>query len=281
MPAKKTNKSKKNESVKLKVTLAVLAALALTFILLAILWEPFEAENMTTYSTGLVGTYLHSRSVSDNAASAVSVLMFVIVSVAAYMLGSMNFAIMTSKALYNEDIRNYGSKNAGMTNMFRVYGKKAGFYTLLGDALKTATAVFLGRLLGGENIAYLAALFCVLGHIAPVKYRFKGGKGVLSSAIAILCLDPPIFLMLVVVFALVLLIWRYVSLASVIAAFVYPGLVICFSQLRAGTPPNIIPMGFAMFVGLFVIFMHRTNLQRISERTENKISFRRKDKEEK
>ena len=179
MPAKKTNKSKKNDSVKLNVTLAVLAALALTFILLAILWEPFEAENMTTYSTGLVGTYLHSRSVSDNAASAVSVLMFVIVSVAAYMLGSMNFAIMTSKALYNEDIRNYGSKNAGMTNMFRVYGKKAGFYTLLGDALKTATAVFLGRLLGGENIAYLAALFCVLGHIAPVKYRFKGGKGVL------------------------------------------------------------------------------------------------------
>ena len=128
MPAKKTNKSKKNDSVKLKVTLAVLAALALTFILLAILWEPFEAENMTTYSTGLVGTYLHSRSVSDNVASAVSVLMFVIVSVAAYMLGSMNFAIMTSKALYNEDIRNYGSKNAGMTNMFRVYGKKAGFF---------------------------------------------------------------------------------------------------------------------------------------------------------
>ena len=129
MPAKKTNKSKKNDSVKLNVTLAVLAALALTFILLAILWEPFEAENMTTYSTGLVGTYLHFRSVSDNVASTVSVLMFVIVSVAAYMLGSMNFAIMTSKALYNEDIRNYGSKNAGMTNMFRVYGKKAGFYT--------------------------------------------------------------------------------------------------------------------------------------------------------
>ena len=121
----------------------------------------------------------------------------------------------------------------------------------------------------------------MIGHVWPFQFKFKGGKGVLSSAIAILCLDPPIFLMLVVVFALVLLIWRYVSLASVIAAFVYPGLVIWFSQLRAGTPPNIIPMGFALFVGLFVIFMHRTNLQRISERTENKISFRRKDKEEK
>lgn len=281
MPAKKTNTQKKKNTARLNVTLAALAVSALTFILLAVFWEPFEAENMTTYSTGIVGTYLHSRTVSDNTATVLSVIMFVTVSVAAYMLGSMNFAIMTSRALYNEDIRNYGSKNAGMTNMFRVYGKKAGLYTLAGDALKTAAAVFLGRLLGGENIAYLAALFCVLGHIAPVKYRFKGGKGVLSSAIAILCLDPPVFAMLAVVFVLVLLIWRYVSLASVIAAFVYPGLVIWFSQLRAGTPPNIIPMGFALFVGLFVILMHRTNLQRISERTENKFSFRRKDREEK
>lgn len=267
-----------NKHKKLIIYLSALAFISLTCILLAIFWQPFKAENMSTYSAGIVGTYLTANEVSGGNTDAITVVMFLAVAVLSYCLGSINFAIMTSRELYNEDIRKYGSKNAGMTNMFRVYGKKAGIFTLLGDALKTSAAVFFGRLLGGETVAYLAAMFCVLGHIAPVKYKFKGGKGVLSSAIAILCLDPEIFAVLICVFALVLLIWRYVSLASVISAFVYPGLVWFFANLRLGTPPQLIPFVFSMFVGLFLILMHRSNLQRISERTENKFSFKKKNK---
>lgn len=267
-----------NKNKKLIIYLSALAIISLVCILLAIFWQPFHAENMTTYSAGVVGTYLTSNGVSEDLFAAVTAVMFAAVAAVAYTLGSINFAIMTSKALFNEDIRKYGSKNAGMTNMFRVYGKKAGIYTLVGDALKTSAAVFFGRLLGGETVAYLAAMFCVLGHIAPVKYKFKGGKGVLSSAIAILCLDPEVFLILICVFALVLLIWRYVSLASVISAFVYPGLVWFFSSLRLGTPPQLIPFVFSLFVGIFLILMHRSNLQRISERTESKFSFKKKKK---
>lgn len=102
---------------------------------------------------------------------------------AAYLLGSLNFAIIVSKKLYGKDIRKYGSHNAGMTNMFRTFGKKAGFLTLAGDADKALVSVLLGRLLLGEDGAYLAGLFCILGHIAPAYYRFKGGKGVVVTAV--------------------------------------------------------------------------------------------------
>lgn len=271
----------KKKGKKLITYISLLAVTAVICLVVALLFQPFKAEKMDTYSNGLVGTYLGSHDVSDVAYGIITAVTFALAAVAAYLLGSLNFAIITSRELYNEDIRNYGSKNAGMTNMFRIYGKKAGIYTLLGDALKTAAAIFFGRLLGGETVAYLAALFCVLGHVAPAKYKFKGGKGVLSSAIAILCLDPKIFLCLLVVFGLVLLLSRYVSLASVVSAFSYPGLVIFFAQNRFGTPPALIPLVFSLFVGLFVIFTHRSNLQRISERTESKISFKKKKKDEK
>lgn len=156
---------------------------------------------------------------------------------AAYLLGSLNFAIIVSKKLYGKDIRKYGSHNAGMTNMFRTFGKKAGLLTLAGDAGKALVSVLLGRLLLGEDGAYLAGLFCILGHIAPAYYRFKGGKGVVVTAVTVAIIDPVIFAVLVVVFALVFLIWRYVSLASVIAGVRLSGRGVhqrADSQRRAG-----------------------------------------------
>ena len=119
---------------------------------------------------------------------------------AAYLLGSLNFAIIVSKKLYGKDIRKYGSHNAGMTNMFRTFGKKAGLLTLAGDAGKALVSVLLGRLLLGEDGAYLAGLFCILGHIAPAYYRFKGGKGVVVTAVTVAIIDPVIFAVLVVEF---------------------------------------------------------------------------------
>ncbi len=274
--------SEKKNSKTLVIYFCTLGAVALGCLFASIFWQPFSVESvegkeLTTYSIGLAGTYIRSANPSEAVKSWIFVGELVFAAVVGYMLGSINFAIVTSKALYNDDIRKYGSKNAGMTNMFRVYGKKGGLNTLLGDSLKTAATVFSARLIGGESVAYLAAMFCVLGHIAPAKYKFKGGKGVLSSAIAILCLDPAIFGVLVIIFAVVLLIWRYVSLASVISAFAYPAFVVIFTQIRQGRTPDIFQLGFAIFVGLFVIFSHRTNLERINQRTESKI-FSKKSK---
>ena len=197
---------------------------------------------------------------------------------AAYLLGSLNFAIIVSKKLYGKDIRKYGSHNAGVTNMFRTFGKKAGFLTLAGDAGKALVSVLLGRLLLGEDGAYLAGLFCILGHIAPAYYRFKGGKGVVVTAVTVAIIDPVIFAVLVVVFALVFLIWRYVSLASVIAAFVYPGAVFISAQIRSGGQgmPYMTAMLFSAFVALLILFLHRENIKRIFERTESKVYFRKK-----
>lgn len=201
----------------------------------------------------------------------------VLIVAAAYLLGSLNFAIILSKKLYGKDIRKYGSHNAGMTNMFRTFGRKAGLLTLAGDAGKALVSVLLGRLLLGEDGAYLAGLFCILGHIAPVYYRFRGGKAVVVTAVTVAAIDPVIFAVLVVVFAVVFLIWRYVSLASVIAAFVYPGAVYISAQIRSGGQgtPYLTAILFSTFVGLLIIFLHRENIKRIYNKTESKVHFRK------
>ena len=107
-----------------------------------------------------------------------------------YLLGSISSAVIVSRALYSDDIRRHGSGNAGMTNMFRTWGKKAGILTLVGDVVKTAVAVVLGYLWLGYMGAYLAGLFCMLGHMFPVFYKFRGGKGVLVAAVTIMLTEP-------------------------------------------------------------------------------------------
>ena len=98
-----------------------------------------------------------------------------------YLLGSLSSAVIVSRALFSDDVRSHGSGNAGMTNMFRTYGKKAGVLTLCGDVLKTVVATLLGYLWLGYIGAYLSGLFCMLGHMFPVFYKFRGGKGVTTS----------------------------------------------------------------------------------------------------
>ncbi len=195
-----------------------------------------------------------------------------------YLLGSINSAIIVSGKMFGKDIRNYGSGNAGLTNMLRVFGKKAALFTLLGDMLKAAVAVLLGALVcySSSEGAYLAALFCVLGHIAPVYYKFKGGKGVLAAATTILLLDPVVFLLLILTFALVLFLFRYVSLASVLAAFLYPAYIYVINLVLIGTAPGIFKTLFAVVMAAMVIFMHRKNIERIGKGTENRFSFKSK-----
>ena len=146
------------------------------------------------------------------------VLCYLITALAAYALGSLNFAVIISKVKYHDDIRKYGSGNAGMTNMLRTYGKVDAALTFAGDMLKTMVAIVIGMLLVGTvgSGNYVAGFFAILGHVYPVYYRFKGGKGVVAAATTILMLDPRIFLILVVLFILIVAIWRYISLGSVI-----------------------------------------------------------------
>ncbi|MBE6692552.1 MAG: glycerol-3-phosphate 1-O-acyltransferase PlsY [Ruminococcaceae bacterium] len=209
---------------------------------------------------------------------AVLVFGWVITAIAAYLLGSLNSGIIVSKAKYGQDIRNFGSGNAGLTNMHRVYGKDGALLTLAGDIGKQIVSVVIGALLLGIEGAYLAGTFCMLGHIFPVYYGFKGGKGVLTAATMILLIDPVIFAVLFIIFAVVLTFTRYVSLSSIIAAITYPAAVkVAYGMGENPTP--VFALLFALFVGVMVIFMHRTNLYRLFNGTESKFSFHKKKAE--
>ena len=203
--------------------------------------------------------------------------------VIAYLLGSINSAIIISKVKHNDDIRKHGSGNAGMTNVLRTYGKIDAVLTLLGDMLKIVIAVVIARFLCGEEGAYLAGLFGVIGHILPIYYGFKGGKGVVAAATTILIIDWQIFLVLFALFALIVAIWRYVSLGSVICGIVYPALVnykiLIITENTA--PPTPIMLLFPLFIAIMLIYTHRTNIKRIMNKTENKIIFGKKNRENK
>ena len=200
-----------------------------------------------------------------------------------YLLGSINFALVISKTFYRDDIRKYGSGNAGMTNMLRTYGKLAAAGTLLCDMLKAVIAVLLGQLfynafgLGG----YLAGFFCVLGHIFPIFFKFKGGKGVATTAAMILTLDPLCFLFLIVIFIVIVAGTKYVSLGSIICCMVYPLLTHKLADVGLSGWGKGFPVLISFAVAAVVIFMHRENIRRLRNRTENKISFSKKNKETK
>lgn len=226
---------------------------------------------------GIVATYFSSEIL-------MLVLCYLVTALASYCLGSINFAILISKIKYNDDIRKYGSGNAGMSNMLRTYGKGAAVMTFLGDAIKTAVSVFIGMLLVGSihGGSYVAGFFAVLGHVFPCYYRFRGGKGVVAAAIAILMIDPRIFLMLIAIYLVVVLVWRYMSLGAVICAMCYPLLVyatdtVMYTETGVNNPVAII---FAFVIGLFVIIMHRENIKRLMTGKERKITVGNKKRKE-
>lgn len=191
-----------------------------------------------------------------------------------YLLGSLNAAIIVSKYRYRDDIRNHGSGNAGLTNMARVFGKQGALFTLLGDVAKQFISVLIGIVLFGELGAYFAGVFCMFGHIFPIYYRFRGGKGVLTAATMVLLIDWQVFLVAFALFVVTVLITQYVSLGSIIAGFALPGIVYSSAVLR-GTIPSIPAMAFSIFIGLLLIFMHRSNIRRLFDGTENKFKFKK------
>lgn len=202
------------------------------------------------------------------------ILFFFATAISAYLLGSINPAVIISKRMYGHDVRNYGSGNAGMTNMFRSFGKKAGFMTLGGDVLKALVSVVLGFCLMGGPGQYVAGFFCMIGHIFPVYFKFKGGKGVIVSAITILLIDPLVFLVLVLIFGLMFAATQIISASSITAAFFYPLVVYAFNYNR----PSIIYFLFSFLMAAFVIAMHRENIHRLLNKTEKKFTIKKDGK---
>ena len=212
---------------------------------------------------------------------------FVVLSIiVSYLLGSINSAIIISKTFYGEDIRTKGSGNAGLTNMLRNYGKKGALLTLLGDVMKTVIAIlFTGFLLGlkynngislGDGYCYMSGLFVALGHVFPIYYKFKGGKGVLVTAVTAIILTPVPALFLILLFVAIVAVSKYVSLGSVCAAMLYPVVVSGYVNfVFGGQLPGILALCIIL-LAILIVWCHRENLKRISQRTENKLSFKKK-----
>ncbi|MBQ7364736.1 MAG: glycerol-3-phosphate 1-O-acyltransferase PlsY [Clostridia bacterium] len=230
-----------------------------------------------------------------------------------YLIGSVNFAIVLSKLIYRDDIRKYGSGNAGFTNMRRTFGTRAGVLTLLGDFGKTVVGVAVGMILFGVNTATFAGLACVLGHCFPCFYKFKGGKGVAAAGTMAFILDPIVFLILIAIFILIVLSTKYLSLGSIMSLILYPLIHSrIYDWLHSRILPNYFiknglytevptldgaitaipsqyhtlnhtvtaPMIFVgIFLAVFVVVMHRANIRRMMNGEENRFLIGKKAKE--
>ncbi|MBE6626016.1 MAG: glycerol-3-phosphate 1-O-acyltransferase PlsY [Ruminococcaceae bacterium] len=201
---------------------------------------------------------------------AVSIIGLLLALLVPYLLGSFNTAVFISSKFYHDDIRNHGSGNAGFTNIMRVYGAKAAVITFAGDLLKTVLAILVGWFTFGYVMAYISGLACFFGHIFPVFYRFKGGKGVVCAATIMFMLDWRIFLIELGLFIGILLLSKYISLSSVLCGMTYP----IFLNRMNMTTVHIIEL-VAIIIAITVVVKHRANLVRIYNGTENKFKFKK------
>lgn len=203
-------------------------------------------------------------------------LHMVVVVVVSYLLGSVNASILVSRKVFKVDIRAYGSGNAGSTNAFRVMGKKWAVPVVLADLLKGALAVWFGYfLLASFDLADLgkliAGLAVILGHIFPVFFGFKGGKGVMTTAAVVAFVDPVVFLVVLAVFLVVAVSTRWVSLGSVAGSLAIP-FSMYYLHRQEGVETTLFVVLSALIPAI-VIVMHRANIQRIFAGTESRFSF--------
>jgi glycerol-3-phosphate acyltransferase PlsY len=207
------------------------------------------------------------------------VLAILLIAAAAYLLGSIPTGYLLVRLFRHEDIRLSGSGNIGATNVLRANGKLLGAITFLLDMLKGSAAVWLGGLIGALLLPHcplrdaqsLAALVAVLGHIFPVWLGFRGGKGVSTGFGVFLVAAPLAALAAISVFALVLVLSRYVSLASILGAASFP-IFACF-LVRGDRPLFYIAVQFA--VALLIIAKHHQNIRRLFAGTESRLGVRR------
>lgn len=199
------------------------------------------------------------------------VLLLILIALISYALGNLNGAILTSHYLFHKDVRKLGSGNAGLTNFYRSFGMKGLLAVFLVDALKTIIAVLIGGALMGsvgvKAVGQLFAGFCVmLGHCYPFIFLFKGGKGALCGLMMAFFVDWRVGLCCLVVFIVVLIFTRYVSLGSVLGAALFPIFLIIFGNtgLRAV---------LGLLCTLIIVIRHAENIVRLIGGTEPKFNY--------
>ena len=199
-----------------------------------------------------------------------------LIPVAAYLLGSIPFGVILARLFGGTDVRKAGSGNIGATNVARVVGPVAGILTLVLDTAKGAAAVFLAGQLSNHSATWMmiAAFAALVGHCFPIWLKFKGGKGVATAAGVFIVLSPLACATALALFVLVVISWRYVSLASISAAAAMP-LLMYFLWAPRRAPPLVITVG-TLAAALLIIYKHCGNLQRLLAGAEPKFSFSKK-----
>jgi len=192
----------------------------------------------------------------------------------AYLLGSLSFAVIVSKAMRLDDPRSYGSGNPGATNVLRSGNKVAAILTLLLDALKGVVAVLVARALADRlgftpAVVALAGVAAFLGHLYPVFFRFQGGKGVATAAGVLLALDARVGLACLGAWLVVAVATRYSSLAALVTAVLAP----VFTYFLIGDPPVVV---LVAVMSVLLVWRHRSNISKLLDGTESKLGSKAK-----
>jgi glycerol-3-phosphate acyltransferase PlsY len=204
-------------------------------------------------------------------------ILLIICALTGYLLGSIPTAVWVGKTYYNLDVREHGSKNAGATNTFRVLGKKPGIIVLIIDILKGIIAsIFPVIFMEFYELEYsflialrlVSSIFSMIGHVLPVFANFRGGKGVATSLGVLIGLQPFAAFLCLVIFLLIFIVSKYVSLGAIVSAFLYPLIVYIVD-------PKVIflEMIFTVILSAAVIFTHRKNIVRLLNGEENKMNL--------
>lgn len=197
------------------------------------------------------------------------------IAVASYFMGCFNGAVIVSKYILKDDVRNHGSGNAGLTNFYRTFGGNLTLVVILLDVLKVIPPVLISEAIIIDVMSvqtfgkYWAGLFCLLGHMFPCIFQFKGGKGILSGGTIAILIDWRVALVVWGGFLILVLLTRYVSLGSCWAGASFP--FVTWFVFRA---PIFVLLSALM--GGLVLYMHRSNIRRLLAGTESKFVLRKK-----
>ena len=201
---------------------------------------------------------------------------YIVISIIAYFIGSVSFSVIFSRKFAGFDVRDKGSGNAGTTNVLRTVGKKVAALTLLCDILKGVLAIGIAAIaskiwpdVNNELLKYLAGFFAILGHTFPIFFEFRGGKGVATSLGVLITLNWKIGLICLVFGVILIAITKMVSVGSILSAILFPILIVFMGNSKFES------IVISILITLLVLFNHRTNIQRIKNGTENKISFKK------
>ncbi len=190
---------------------------------------------------------------------------YVIIIICSYLIGSIPSGLILGKVVWNTDLRKYGSKNIGATNAWRTLGKLPGLIIFIADLCKGMFGVYLGMMLSGTDLAMIVGgIMAIVGHSASAFLKFKGGKGVATGLGVIIMLMPYVSLFVFIAWLLIVLVSKYVSLGSIIAAALVP----IIAYIMGLSYEFII---FGILAAIFVIYRHKSNIGRLLNGTENKI----------